>query len=315
MKIAVIDSGSDINLFPEITKGYCFIPGESSTFCDDNGHGSHCISTILHHNPYAEIIPIKVLDSNLRASSIWLAEALNFLCSQDVNLIHLSLSFPNENHEIYRIINKLVTSGKIVIASYSNKSGEHSFPAEYSMVYGVVGGFFGNDKQFAFEKVSSKVVCSKIPVLVKNGNGKKMFFSGNSKATAVFTGILSRYLMECKGKNVDDFISLKAIKENNSYLYCKQLFFGQEVVDKKAEDNQLIRSINAVYTRYCVDFKLQGDISCLFSIPNYVRLLPEIIEEVEVQYGVEIPLFLSILEFKTLSSWHALIKKLQSGVV
>lgn len=315
MKIAVVDSGVDERMFPNISTGYCFIPSKGATCHDDNGHGSHCISTILHFNPQAQIIPLKVLDSELRASSICLAKALSFLYETDVDLIHLSLSFQQENNDLYRIIDRLVELGKIVIASFSNKNGVHSYPAEYPFVYGVIGAFFSNEQAFSYKQECSRIICSKVPVLVKKGNGKKVFFSGNSKAAAVFTGLISKYLMEYRCQDVNELIMIKASNERKYILEQNDLILSQGEIFSKEEDDQFVQIIRSVYKRKSIEINLNCTTTHLFTLPSYFQLLPEIIEEIEVKYGVEIPLFTSALEFRTKSSLYALIEKLKSGAI
>ncbi len=311
MRIAVVDSGADKRMYPSVSTGYCFAPSEGITYHDDNGHGSHCISTILHYNPQAEIIPIKVLDSELRTSSICLAKALEFLYKMNVDLIHLSLSFQHEDYTLYRIIEGLVASGKIVIASYSNKCGVHSYPAEYSFVYGVIGGFFSDERRFLHEQACSKITCSKVPILVKKGNGERVFFSGNSKAAAVFTGIISKYLMEYRHQGINELIMMNASKGREFILDNNDLFLAQDETLDNKEDEQLAQIIRSVYRRKSIDIDLYWPASNLFVLPNYFQLLPNIIAEIEVQYGVEIPLFTSVLEFRTKSSLYKMIQKIK----
>lgn len=195
-----MDSGVDLNLYGKHVVEYVdFCENIEAPFvCDTNGHGTLCCSTLLTVNPEVELFIIKVLNEQNKCSSERLLLALEYLLETDVNIINLSLSTNSSEHtDKYKVvINKLLTQGKIILAAVPNNR-EFSILANLDETIGVNGKMFLESNEFWFQK-EQKVQCfaDRTPYLVKGINGGYELFGGNSKATALFTGIVSKHWTE-----------------------------------------------------------------------------------------------------------------------
>ena len=167
--------------------------------------------------PETEIIPIKVLDKNLKCTSYKLIETLKKLLDMEVDIINLSLSTSNnkEFFEISEVCRQLTEQGKIIVASKAN-NGATSYPAESKFAIGVTGNPFVRNEEFWFDgRKSIQCVASRTPCIVDLGNMEYAFYSGNSKATACFTGILANKFDTIKNLSISertDYITRSAIK-------------------------------------------------------------------------------------------------------
>lgn len=201
-KVAILDSGINRYFEDKVTEVYSIY---GSNHHDDNGHGTKCLSLIERLAPNTEFIIYKILDSNLQCSVKHLCTALTKLLDIDVDIINLSLTMCNKekSYIVNEICQQLWSQGKIILSSKANR-GNFSYPAESDFVIGVDGNQFRNDTDFWF-KLNEPINCiaSRTPSIVSLGNDKYSFFSGNSKATACMTGILSKNIDKLYGLDME----------------------------------------------------------------------------------------------------------------
>lgn len=203
MRIAILDSGVDKNII-KVEAGMNFVNNRSEDYYDENGHGTCCASLIKYLCPQANLFPVKILNGNLLSSSSILINALEYLLDEDkIDIVHMSLSTPLNSDKLSKIIKKLKDRGIILISSYSNNKSIESFPAQYGTTIGVMGSLFERD-QYWFDLSAMTAVCNKIPSFALSRSGHYVLFSGNSKAAALFTGLISQ-------NNKDNVLSLKKI--------------------------------------------------------------------------------------------------------
>lgn len=190
-RVAIIDSGINEFYDDKIFNKYSCVGGD---YYDYNGHGTKCVSIIEKIAPDTEFTVIKLLNENLQCSVHYLYEALTFMLDMDIDIINLSLSTANlsQFQKIDNVCKELHRQGKILVSSKAN-NGEVSYPAESKYVVGVSGNLFNTNEEFWYKEILPiQCVGSKTPSIVKVSNDKYAFFSGNSKATACITGILSK---------------------------------------------------------------------------------------------------------------------------
>lgn len=222
-KIALIDSGINLNLYQEKIVEFIDFENEekeNDNFIDDvNGHGTLCCSTILKTNCDVELIAVKVLDESNRCSSETLLSALEQLIEMDVNIINLSLCTSDLQYvDKYRkLVDKLMLQKKIIVAAKSNKD-KLSIPAILPKVIGITGNkFLDADSYWYNNKKNIQCVSDYKAILLQGANGKMELFGGNSKATALMTGIISKLWNELKGfdyKELDYLLQKKSKKRN-----------------------------------------------------------------------------------------------------
>lgn len=182
---------------------------------DEIGHGTAIASIILSHNPNAELIIVKILNSELFcADEDMLIFALTYILENiefDIVNLSLGISSVNDDGKLESICNKYYDEGKIIVSAFDNK-GALSFPAMYDHVIGVTSGDDSlKTNDYYIVKNSVVNICAmgrKQKVAWKNGT--QILGSGNSYACAHFVGILSHF------DKFDDFESLKEKIEENS---------------------------------------------------------------------------------------------------
>lgn len=223
--VAIVDSGIDTSIFDNIDNnfagGICFeyiqsgdIVLEKQSITDDNGHGTMCASTIKRISPLVSLFIIKILDKNKETNSKALLKALEYLKSIECDVINLSLAAKGSkiSSEIERHCDELRHQGKILICSLCNNM-ETSYPASLKSVIGVNGSLLCNDFEYWYNKYYQIQAVSDItPVMTKTIGMQYELFGGNSKATAVFTGIVANCLS--KGIiNYHDYLELNSMKK------------------------------------------------------------------------------------------------------
>ena len=215
--VAVIDSGIDDAYF----RGHCgMFTGAFSCISDqegkefvsdhfpqdENGHGTMVVDLIHALNPRCRFLVVKILNADCLATTGALAEALRFLCTQQVDIIHMSISVTQEDDqapEITRLCTELSQQGKVIVCSVENRKQE-SFPAYLPSVQGVTGGVFRNSRDCNFDPCRNiQFVCDATPTLVSGFKSRPSLFSGNSKAACVATSIIAGIKQETNSKEYD----------------------------------------------------------------------------------------------------------------
>ncbi|WP_234123409.1 S8 family serine peptidase [Clostridium hydrogenum] len=220
--VAIIDSGiaRDISIFQnKIIGGFSIFENDNKILFDDkyddsNGHGTACAYTISKQCKYAKFFIIKILNTNGVSSSKKLLEALKALKNINVKIINLSLSTLNNEYrkELFDICEELKQQGKIIVNSLRNNS-RYSFPTMFSSVIGVKGVSFLTEKEYWFDsKKQVQCLVDNTPIIYDKNCREHDIFYGNSKSTALFTGILCGLLLNNKVNTFDE--AVKLIKEN-----------------------------------------------------------------------------------------------------
>lgn len=286
-RIALVDSTIDYNVHKKnLIDEYSFLPKGNRNVV--NNHGTLCCSAILSINPLAEIYSIPVLNDDNQCLTETILEALNYLLDIDVDIINLSLSTSSVEYEkeYERYIKRLREQGKIVISSLANNHSI-SIPARLPEVIGVQGNLFVNEHEYWFNRTYQiQCVADSKPVLLRANHGEYQLFGGNSKATAIFSGIVSSmYIYNCESelfleKKANKNIWTEVIPEEfefnpieiNEILYqrLKELVINVfEILDRDVDKIEQNRLYNCGLTKY-----------------NTIMLLKEIEREfrVEIDY-------------------------------
>lgn len=137
--VAVVDSGvckeheslASCTILPGLA-----LPDHRSGMTDRNGHGT-AIAAIIHaHAPAARLLPIRVLDDNLRCRGDVLAEAIECAADHGAHVINVSADTCDERHRprLEAAVRRALEADAIVVAS-TGRFGAASLPA---MLPGVV---------------------------------------------------------------------------------------------------------------------------------------------------------------------------------
>ena len=256
MNIAIIDSGININnkhIAHTILDGISICSENeltSSDFTDLNGHGTYCAEIITRICPQAKFIIVKILNSNNQGSSECLLKALKYLENRDVDIINMSLSTYHHDfrEQLQKACERLHSKGVVMVSSLANHA-KSSYPAVFNNVLGVRGKIFLGERDYIYcPDQSIQCIASSVPVLVNDLDGKYTFFGGNSKATAIITGILAELL--CRDKKKTDINSLfaahsESLKNKNLDIPLdigKKITLSEELY-KEAEFKRLVNIV------------------------------------------------------------------------
>lgn len=142
--VAMVDSGWRRAFFNRRVKtGIAFVapkPDErfSDDFDDRIGHGTYCGRLLLRTAPSAMITPVRVFGSRLETSPSVLCSALEWVGSNDFDVVNLSLStrLHAVRDELYRLSHQMLAAGTRIVAALDNRTGP-SYPAEFEGVIAV----------------------------------------------------------------------------------------------------------------------------------------------------------------------------------
>lgn len=147
--VAVIDTGVQLAhpvLAPRLTTARIDfvdgddVPEDEFSGGDDYGagHGTHVAGIIHLVAPQAQIMPIRVLDTDGRGYSATVAEAILFALENGANVINLSLGMPYASDLLEDIIEDATEAGIVVVAAAGNlNSTQKQYPAATECVLSV----------------------------------------------------------------------------------------------------------------------------------------------------------------------------------
>lgn len=279
MKIAILDSGIDQDKV--VRNRINYIEGEN--WEDNLGHGTLCYNVITNINKDAEIDIYKVLDKNGKSNSKVVCQALDDLIGSDVDIVNMSFSLTGEGkhiQELRRKCLKLKQENKLLICSEQNNVATKSYPADWQEVMGVRGiNLEEEDKVLLHDKSNSIFFASGIPVFSKIAKNGMCVFMGNSKATALTTGIMSimdgravgDYKGNCKGGEIItdfDVYRKKEIMRNIEETEIFQVLYKEISTSKEYE---ILKKKN---------FLLASAITCNMNLANYYYKVIVMIEKI-----------------------------------
>lgn len=226
VKIALIDSGIDINFFELNIDSGVFIDVNfqgklivRDDFKDLCGHGSACASVIKKECPNSLFYIVKIFENELVAKYESLKYALEYLLDIDVNIINLSLAVdvePDRYQEIIKVTEKLHKQGKEIF--WAIKNGEKRNPLLIDKSFWSVGINDSLDNLYIDEK-NSCIYVNTLPHLHYAINDSfKLFGSSTSYATAKAAGMMAKYIDTYKDQNlartkfIQEFKELKKFK-------------------------------------------------------------------------------------------------------
>lgn len=249
-KVVIADSGIDVdnvsfkgNIIGGVSYKYnhAGLIISEPEFADENGHGTHCASIIKRLVPNAGMYILKVLNKDAKTSSKVLITALKHLLETDIRVINISLAatFNDYTNELKEVCDLLYKRGKILIASLSNTEYK-SYPAAFKNVIGVRGSNFNFSNDFWYNSdLEIQCVADALPLFVPGVNNTYTMFGGNSKATALFTGIILNIL---KDEPDMDFEALNELLQNRAKRnqwseedISRNFNILEELVDKRSE--------------------------------------------------------------------------------
>ena len=149
IKVAVLDTGIDTS-HPDlrVVGGATFVSGTSS-YNDDNGHGTHCAGIIaaLDNNigvvgvaPEASLYAVKVLDKTGSGSISNIISGIEWCITNRIQVISMSIGSSSSSSALKAECDKAYNAGIVLVAAAGNngpRSNTVGYPARYSSVISV----------------------------------------------------------------------------------------------------------------------------------------------------------------------------------
>jgi subtilisin family serine protease len=138
--VAVLDTGVQLNhpvLVPHLSPvRYDFVdddpaPNDSPNGLDDDGdgfideiagHGTHVAGVIHLVAPQAQIMPLRVLDSDGQGNNFIVAEAMLYAAQHGADVINLSLGTSYESEFLLDVVRQVSAAGVVVVAAAGNQN-------------------------------------------------------------------------------------------------------------------------------------------------------------------------------------------------
>ncbi|MCE4957819.1 hypothetical protein [Macrococcoides caseolyticum] len=201
-------------------------------FAEDSVSRSHgyCSLKIIQNQKHYKIKKIDISSKNnkKRTHNHILISELRNLTDTETKLICIPLSSKINNENLFLELYKLKNHGINIIAPYMNGFEGESFPASYSIVQGIKGINFGDDR--LFKEIGEVMYFNDTPTVFKK-NGEYTFFSGNSKACSLAT----RYFIdkEYPNSNLQNYNLYTSEDVNQIVNTKKTIEILEEVTNKK----------------------------------------------------------------------------------
>jgi len=203
--IAVIDTGvnyelADLKDVVLESDGYDFVNNDNDAM-DDNNHGTHIAGIIAAKgdngysisgiNRFANILPIKVLNSNGLGTESNVAKGIRYAVDMGAKVINLSLGvrkkdgskmFPEDAPQIETQIKYAYDKGvTVIVAAGNDAKGDLSYPANSDYVINV-GAIDNNDELASFSNWGTglDIVAPGVSIPSLLSNGEVAYFSGTS---------------------------------------------------------------------------------------------------------------------------------------
>jgi subtilisin family serine protease len=207
--VAVVDTGIDLD-HPDLAQhissaGYDFIdnsstPDDLPNGVDDNrngdideatGHGTHVAGIVAAVAPEAQILPLRVLNSDGTGTAYNVAQAIYKAHKAGAQVINLSLGMDEGSLVIEHAIEVAYDGGAVIVASAGNRGirDEQHFPARLSEVI-AVAAVDANDRKADFSNYGSHISVSApgVGIMSTYWNGGYALWSGTSMSVPFVVG-------------------------------------------------------------------------------------------------------------------------------
>jgi len=238
VRVGIIDTGIDFN-HPDLTEsirgGINTIDGfPPQQFMDDYGHGTHIAGIIgatgrnarfFGINPYVDFYIVKAFDRRGKGNLSDIIEGLDWLFSNQVELINMSFSTMETNNTFRRAIQYLDGKGVVLVAAAGNDGGRNSvnYPGRFPEVI-AVSATDKQDRIASFSSTGPEVNFCAPGVDIPSAwlNGQYKLKSGTSFAAPHISGIAADLL------NYYGFLPPTKVKEMMASGAVKITHLGNE---------------------------------------------------------------------------------------
>lgn len=319
--VAVIDTGltSDF-LKNRVIGGFTLsiadgdINIERDVFKDDNMHGTMCCTIISQISPSCSFFVVKIMNENGKSNSLLLTIALEELLNYEIDYINISLSTNNviDLGRLKTAINQHSKRGTVIISSIGNPSSNSSmisYPAMLNNVLAVKSMFFcNNSEDYKVDQKKSIIYVNGDPGLV-NIDGEYRFFLGNSKATSVLTGVLSKGRGKYSVEHLYDWLLLNEVKipSVNFSFSCQDFaksYRGIQTADEVVV-TVILESIKEIIIDFDVNLLLSGAffMDALIQPNDCIEIYRRACNRLSKKYNFESLQFENVLTIYTMAKY------------
>lgn len=206
VRVAVLDTGISPHPDLSVAGGKSF-SGYTSSYHDDNGHGTHVAGIIGAKNnnigivgvaPGSQLYAVKVLDKKGAGSLSNIIEGIDWAITNKMDIINLSLVANGHSAALKTAVDKAADSGIFVVGAGGNNgrmdgaNDTVSYPANYPSVIGVAAVDESNSRG-AFSATGDGIEFSAPGVNIKSTilNNEYASYDGTSMAAAFVSGKLA----------------------------------------------------------------------------------------------------------------------------
>lgn len=223
IRIGVIDTGIANHPDLRIAGGASFV-SYTTSFSDDNGHGTHVAGIIgaLKNNSGvigvahgADLYAIKVLDANGAGYLSDVVAGIDYAIQQNLDIINLSLGTTTDSLTLKSIIDKAYQRGIVVVAAAGNSGTNDTsldtilFPARYSSAI-AVGAIDSRLNRASFSSTGPQLelVAPGVSILSTHLGGQNVRLSGTSMAAPFVSGYIALMMQAFPTMNAVELRSL-----------------------------------------------------------------------------------------------------------
>lgn len=237
IRVGMIDSGINQCVIggAVVQEIFCGRDNDAYRELDVNGHGTMCAKVIENMSAAElEFVSAKIFHQELKATERQIVEALTYMMDMHVDVINMSLSVSlPESTALFKICRQLDEAGVVLVSAAAN-SGKKTLFEDYGNVVTVTGSSFFNGG--VYWHGGSRAVCDIEPVLLPWYEKAHRFFGGNSKAAALFTGLVIN-----TGNSKTGRFDLNALKRNAARTDWKRLDLCRDSEELAFAANKWIR--------------------------------------------------------------------------
>lgn len=259
VKVAVLDTGVGPHKDLVVAGGMSFV-NYTTSYADDNGHGTHVAGIIGAKNnnigitgvaPDASIYAVKVLD---RTGSGYMSDILagiDWAITNHMDIINLSFGTQFGSPSLYSIMNKAYSKGLLIVAAAGNEGTVDgrmdtvSYPACYDSTI-AAAAVDSNHQRAAFSSTGNavEVAAPGVSILSTYLKNEYVKMSGTSMAAAYVTGELA-LLKQANPTLANTALRSKLDKTAKDLgLVGKDIFYGYGLVQAPTSGN-LSKEANA----------------------------------------------------------------------
>ncbi len=222
VRVAILDTGISLRpttLAPQVLAGWNFVDNNADT--DDRpfgldfnrnglpdeavGHGTMVAGLILRFAPRAQLLPVKVLNSD-GWGTLWAAcEGIRYALADGAQVLNLSLGFRHNSGLLTRAISDAADSGAIIVTSAGNDNSHVPwFPAGNPRAL-TVAALNADNTKAAFSNFGAVVdLCAPgVEIVSTFWDGRYAAWSGTSFAAPIVSAEATLLLSTSPAQNPD----------------------------------------------------------------------------------------------------------------